>query len=198
MTEDSKQSAIHKCFATAIERLQRNPSNREIIRDLAKDLENLGYPKDWISSEISRRLSQWVDNSYVRKCLEEEYKRKYYKNIPVDIVKSPEFIQPEIATTTEDGQVLVGKSGPSEPDEDVLELKEKLTSLTEEVEYYRSQQKPEPKQEPSKAVVSWPEKIRVNISKTGLNAQTRTRLMQMSYTLTAKHIENDIYEVVNE
>lgn len=75
MTEDS--SAIDRCFVLATDKLRQNEIGRkEIIRDLAKDLEEAGMPKNMISAEITRRCRVWVTPQYVRKCLREEYKQE--------------------------------------------------------------------------------------------------------------------------
>jgi hypothetical protein len=76
MTEDSS-SAIDKCFELATDKLRQNDiGKREIIRDLSKDLEEAGMPKDMISAEITRRCREWVTPQYIRRCLGEECKQE--------------------------------------------------------------------------------------------------------------------------
>jgi DNA repair exonuclease SbcCD ATPase subunit len=103
MTQEKQQSTIDKCFELATDKLRQNDiGKREIIRDLAKDLEKAGMPKNMISAEITRRCREWMTPQYARKCLGEEYKQESKTRLGNNIRKRIEdssIPQPDVEKT---------------------------------------------------------------------------------------------------
>lgn len=74
-----QEGKIHILFENAMIALQATETKKqEIIRQLARDLENHGMLAETISEEITKVLSAkgYASEQYIRRCLEDKYKSK--------------------------------------------------------------------------------------------------------------------------
>jgi hypothetical protein len=59
-------------------------SKKQVVKELAEKLEGTGMPIEFICSEICRNLTGYVNEDYIRDCLDEKYKEK--KKQPIELV----------------------------------------------------------------------------------------------------------------
>jgi hypothetical protein len=72
--QDKRFSSI---FETAKNRLKEvEESKKQVVKDTAKKLEELGMPKEMISSAMTKELEGYVSRQYINAILGEEYKQE--------------------------------------------------------------------------------------------------------------------------
>lgn len=78
-----------------LELQEQNSKKKDRIQNLARILEEAGYDKEKISSQVTHDLKGQVDSSWVRKILGDEYKEKKFANVDREGVINPASTESE-------------------------------------------------------------------------------------------------------
>lgn len=99
--EDTKYNPI---IEKARERLKNiEDSKQKLIRDTAAELERVGMIPDMIAEAMVQGLRGYAEASYIRRCLDQKFKRKYRKQQKEENVLKPDIDHKNVLELLTDG-----------------------------------------------------------------------------------------------
>jgi hypothetical protein len=99
--EDTKYNPI---IEKARQRLKNiEDSKQKLIRDTAAELERVGMIPDMIAEAMVQGLHGYAEASYIRRCLDQKFKRKYRKQQKEENVLKPDIYYKNVLELLTDG-----------------------------------------------------------------------------------------------
>jgi hypothetical protein len=99
--EDTKYNPI---IEKARQRLKNiEDSKQKLIRDTAAELERVGMIPDMIAEAMVQGLRGYAEASYIRRCLDQKFKRKYRKQQKEENVLKPDIYYKNVLELLTDG-----------------------------------------------------------------------------------------------